>query len=64
MDRANSVTLDEGWKQKVRDGTIDFSIITDESLNDKIEEFQEFYEKALDCQDALFDLSETLSGLY
>lgn len=64
MDRANSVSLDESWKQKVRDGTIDFSIITDENLNDKIEEFQEFYEKALDCQDALFDLSETLSSLY
>lgn len=37
MDRANSVTLDETWKQKVRDGTIDFSMITDEDLNDKIE---------------------------
>lgn len=64
MQQANSVGLSEGWASKVRDGSIDISIITDENLADQIKDYQEWYEKALDCKDAIDQLNESLSELY
>lgn len=64
IQQANSVGLDEGYASKVRDGTIDIQTITDEDLNDKISEYREWYEKALDCKDAIDELRETESELY
>lgn len=42
MQQANSVGLSEDWASKVRDGTIDISVITDENLADQIKTFQEW----------------------
>lgn len=64
MAQANSVGLSESWAVKVRNGELDIDTISDESLHDKITEYQDWYEKALDCEDALIELSETLSSLY
>lgn len=64
MQQANSVGLSEGWASKVRDGSIDISTITDEDLADQIKDYQEWYEKALDCKDAIDQLNESLSELY
>lgn len=64
IQQANSVGLDAGWAQKVRDGVVDISTITDEDLADKIKEYQEWYEKALDCKDAIDELRESESELY
>lgn len=64
IQQANSVGLDGGYAAKVRDGTIDIEKITDEDLNNKISEYKQWYEKALDCLDAIDDLRESESKLY
>ncbi len=64
IQEANSVGLSESYAEKVRNGTIDIETITDEDLNDKISEYQDFYEKALDCKDAIDELKETEASLY
>lgn len=64
IQQANSVGLDAGYAAKVRDGTIDIEKITDENLNNKISEYKQWYEKALDCLDAIDDLRESESKLY
>lgn len=40
IQEANSVGLDESWASKVRDGSINVETITDESLMDKIKDYQ------------------------
>ena len=64
MQQANSVGLDGGYAAKVRDGTIDIEKITDDDLNNKISEYKQWYEKALDCLDAIDELRESESKLY
>lgn len=64
MQQANSVGLSSDWKSKVKNGTIDISTITDEDLSDKIKDFQEFYEKAIEAKDAVADLHEEIAKLY
>lgn len=64
IQQANSVGLDAGYAAKVRDGTIDIETITDEDLNTKISDYKNWYEKALDCLDAIDDLRESESKLY
>lgn len=64
MQEANKVGLSENYASKVRDGTIDIETITDEDLNDKISSYKEWYEKALDCKDAIDELKESEAELY
>ena len=46
IQEANSVGLDEAWASKVRDGSINIETITDESLMDKIKDYENWYNKA------------------
>lgn len=64
LQEANSVGLNDEYSKKVRNGTIDIEKITDEDLYNKIKEYQEWYEKAIDCLDAVEELKETESELY
>ena len=64
IQQANSVSLSENYKSQVRDGAIDISTITDEELAKNIKEYQEWYEKALDCRDAVEELRESVRDLY
>lgn len=64
MQEANKVGLSENYASKVRNGTIDIETITDEDLNDKISDYKEWYEKALDCKDAIDELKESEAELY
>ena len=64
IQEADSVGLDEAYAEKVRNGTIDIEKIYDEDLAEKIKNYTEWYEKALDCKDAILDLKETESELY
>ena len=64
IQQANSVSLSENYKSQVRDGAIDISTITDEELAKNIKEYQEWYEKALDCRDAVEELKESVRDLY
>lgn len=59
--KANSISgLDEKYKNKVRNGTLDISTIKDEKLAEKIKEYQDWYEKFLDCKDAASEAKDTL----
>ena len=64
MQQANSVGLSSDWMDKVKNGTIDISTITDEDLSDKIKDFQDFYEKAIEAKDAVADLHEEIAKLH
>ena len=63
MQEANKVGLSENYASKVRDGTIDIETITDEDLNDKISDYKNWFEKALDCKDAIDELKESEAEL-
>lgn len=64
MSAAAGVGLPSSWAAKVRNGTIDISTIKDEALAEKISSYEEWYNKALDCQDAIRELQEQESKLY
>lgn len=64
INAANGVGLDSSWTEKVRNGVIDIDTIKDEVTAKKIKSYQEYYEKALDCQDAIRELREEESKLY
>ena len=64
LQQANSVGLSESWAKKVRNGEIDISIIQDEDLAEKINEYSKWYNKAVECQEAITELSETEKSLY
>lgn len=64
LKQARSVGLDKNVAKKVREGKIDISTVKDEKLAEKIKEYQEWYEKALDCKDAILELQEKEAELY
>lgn len=64
MKQANAVGLSAEWKNKVKNGSIEFSTIKDEDLADKIKDFQKYYEAAIDAKDAIAELHEELASLY
>ena len=64
MAQANAVGLSGEWQEKVKNGSIELSKITDEDLADKIKDFQDFYEKAIEAKDAVADLHEEIAKLY
>ena len=63
LQEANNVGLDAGYAQLVRDGKIDIETIPDDDLKQKIEDYTNWYEKALDCSDAILDLKDNLYDL-
>lgn len=63
IQQANSVGLDEGWASKVREGRINIEDVTNEDLWDQIQDYQTWYEKALDCLDAVDELKDTQADL-
>lgn len=50
IQEANSVGLDEAWASKVRDGSIDITTITDESLMDQIKDYQDWWKISRQCK--------------
>lgn len=64
MKAANEVGLSADWVNKIQNGKIDVELITDENLKDKIDQYQQWYEKALDARDAIIELQEAESELY
>lgn len=63
MQQADSVGLPPDLAAKVKDGTIDISEY-DEDTKKLIDDFQQWYNKSLDCKQAIQDLHEELASLY
>lgn len=59
---ADSVNLDGGIKQKVREGAINITEYDDDTA-EKIKEYQKWYEKMLDCQTAAEELRDRLAEI-
>lgn len=64
LQEAESVPLSEEYKSLVRNGAIDISTITDKDLSENINKYKEWYDKALDCRDAIEELTESVRDLY
>lgn len=64
LNAANEIGLSSGWKKKVQSGDVDIDNITDETLAEKIKDYQKYYELYLDCIDAVEELKETEASLY
>lgn len=63
MQQANSVGLSSDLQARVQNGTIDINEY-DKDTAKLIKDYQEWYEKALDCSDAILELKESIAGLY
>lgn len=63
MQQANSVGLSSDLAARVQNGTIDINEY-DGDTADRIKDYQEWYEKALDCKDAILELSDSIAELY
>ena len=63
LKQANSVKLSADLKKKVQNGTIDITKYKGETA-DLIEEYKKWYEKSLECSDAIKTLHENLAELY
>lgn len=64
IQEANSVGLSADLAEKVRNGAIDINEYEDEELRQKISEYQEWYEKALQCASAVEELNQQIGELY
>ena len=67
LSEANAIVLPENYKNKVRNGSLsieDFKGENDEKLVEKIKNYQDLYEKYLDCIDKIDELKETEASLY
>lgn len=64
LQQADSISLSQDYMDKIADGAIDIETITDKDLNETIKSYQEWYEKALDCRDAINELKESVRELY
>lgn len=63
MAKANSISLPDEYKSLVRNGGFSFSEIKDEALKKNIDLYRQWYEKALNCSDAIEDLRSNLADL-
>ncbi|MBQ3512509.1 MAG: phage tail tape measure protein, partial [Lachnospiraceae bacterium] len=63
MAKANSVGLSEHYKQLVQNGDYKIEDITDDTIKNQISSYEEWYNKAMDCSDAIEDLKDKVSEL-
>lgn len=63
MAEANAIGLSETYASKVRDGLMDIETITDDTLKEQIQKYQEYYDKATDAADAVEDLRGEIASL-
>lgn len=64
MKAAAETGLSADWVNKIQNGKVDVELITDENVADKVKQYQEWYEKALDARDAVIELTEAESQLF
>lgn len=63
IQEANSVGLDESWKQKVQNGAVNIETIQSEDLKKSIDEYTKWYEKSIDVQDKIAETQKELLDL-
>lgn len=58
ISQANSVGLSDSYAKQVRDGSLNIETITDESLKEKIDDYQQWFDKAKDCEEQIVELQK------
>ena len=61
--KADSINLSGHYKELIRNGALSIEDVTDDTLKEQIKEYKEYYEKALDCKDAVSELKDKLAEL-
>lgn len=56
--QANSVGLSESYAKQVRDGSLNIETITDEDLKEKLSDYEEWFNKAKDCEEQILELQK------
>ena len=64
MRKADSIGLSDDYKTLIHDGAINIENISDEKLQEKISDYQQWYEKAVDASDAISELSTKVKDLH
>lgn len=63
LAQANAVGLDPTYAKQIQNGSLNIENITDENLKKKLEQYQEYYELALDCDETIRDLQKDEKAL-
>ncbi|MCM1496704.1 MAG: hypothetical protein NC089_13025 [Bacteroides sp.] len=63
MAEADSVGLSQDYLRKLQSGAIQVEDISDEGLQNQIDRYQDWYDQALECSDAIEELTINLSEL-
>lgn len=64
MRKADSIGLSDHYKELVQSGTIGIEDIADENLRGMIDEYQKWYDKAIDASNTIKDLKTDMKDLY
>ncbi len=64
MRKADSIGLPEHYKELVQNGTIGIEENTDENLQEQIDAYQKWYDKAINASDAIKELKTDMKDLY
>ncbi|MDE7415743.1 MAG: hypothetical protein K2N44_05405 [Lachnospiraceae bacterium] len=64
MRKADSIGLPDYYKELVQNGTIGIEEITDENLQNQIDAYQKWYDKAQNAADAIKELKTDMKDLY
>lgn len=63
MEQAKSVNLPNEYKILIEKGALQIQDISDSDLADKVSEYQDFYNKAINCLDTAEELNQSLNEL-
>lgn len=63
LSKANSLGLSADYANKIQNGLLNIEDITDEDLKEKINDYQDWYDKAVDCQVSIEELNQELTEL-
>lgn len=63
MAQANALGLDEAYASKVRDGSIEIETVRNKELAERIEQYQDYYEKAAKAADSFAEAAKKFYGL-
>ncbi len=54
MASANAIGLDADTVSKIQGGSSEIAVVTDETLSEKISQYDDLYQKAQDCLEQMF----------
>jgi hypothetical protein len=56
MEKAESIGLPDEYKSKIQNGEMSIETVTDKALSKQLDQYQEYYDKAIACKSAVSEL--------